>query len=113
MYELPDNPADPAAAALDLLVQFPELSGRDDPETVAGFRDLAMMIQLEGIFEGMDWNDARHAVALLGVVLIDPGPQELPARAAWIRGAGSGPLHEPERIAVAFERVYALVELPY
>lgn len=35
------------------------------------------------------------------------------SRAAWIRTEeGSAPLHEPERVAVALERVYAIMQQP-
>jgi hypothetical protein len=37
-------------------------------------------------------------------------PDNLLTRAVWIRAeADSDPLHEPERVAVAIERVYAMI----
>jgi len=81
---------------------------------LAVFQDLAGIMQLEGILEGMDWHDARGTVAGLGVDLMSGGPDRLLSRAAWIRNTadGSRPLHEPERVAVALERVHAIMGQP-
>jgi len=75
------------------------------------FQDIAGMMQLEGVLEGMDENDARAVVAALGYDLLFHEPDKLLSRAAWIRTdpKASAPLHEPERVAVAIERVYAMV----
>jgi len=103
---------DPAAAALELFTQAPIiLAGQDVGSDLAVvFQDIAGMMQLEGVLEGMDENDARACVAALGVDLIYDEPDKLLSRAAWIRTEeGSAPLHEPERVAVAIERVYAIV----
>jgi hypothetical protein len=104
---------DPVAAALELFTQAPIiLAGQDVGSDLAVvFQDIAGMMQLEGVLEGMDENDARGTVAALGVDLICDEPDKLLSRAAWIRNTeeGSAPLHEPERVAVAIERVYAMM----
>jgi hypothetical protein len=102
---------DPVAAALELFTQAPIIFGCDPGSDLAVvFQDIAGMMQLEGVLEGMDENDARAVVAVLGVDLICDEPDKLLRRAAWIRTEeGGAPLHEPERVAVAIERVYALV----
>jgi len=104
---------DPAAAALELFTQAPIiLAGQDIGSDLAvAFQDVAGMMQLEGVLEGMDENDARGTVAAPGVDLICDEPDKLLSRAAWIRSTeeGSAPLHEPERVAVAIERVYAML----
>jgi hypothetical protein len=107
------TPDDPAAAALDLFTQMPTVVGHAAPDAVAAFQDLAGIMQLEGILEGMDWNDARGTVAVLGVDLMHGDPDKLLSRAAWIRTAqGAHPLHEPERVAVALERVHTIMGQP-
>jgi hypothetical protein len=109
------TPNDPAAAALDLLTELPGIAGAPaESGLLAVFQDLAGIMQLEGILEGMDWNDARGTVAALGVDLMYDDPDKLLSRAAWIRSTaeGSHPLHEPERVAVALERVHAIMGQP-
>jgi hypothetical protein len=108
------TPTDPAAAALDLFARMPGIAGRPDQSLLAFFQDLAGIMQFEGILEGMDWNDARHTAAALGVDLMYDDPDKLLSRAAWIRSTteGSHPLHEPERVAVALERVHAIMWQP-
>jgi hypothetical protein len=103
---------DPVAAALELFTQAPIIFGFDPgSDAAAVFQDIAGMMQLEGVLEGMDENDARGTVAALGVDLMCDEPDKLLSRAAWIRttAEGSAPLHEPERVAVAIERVYAML----
>ena len=80
---------------------------------LAAWQDLAGLMQLEGVLEGMDWNDARTTATAVGVDLMYDGPDKLLTRAAWIRtGEGAWPLHEPERVAVALERIYTIVQQP-
>jgi hypothetical protein len=106
------TPTDPATAALDLFARTPSIAGRPaESGLLALFQDLAGIMQFEGILEGMDWNDARHTAAALGVDLMFDDPDKLLSRAAWIRSTteGSHSLHEPERVAVALERVHAIM----
>ncbi|MBV8786441.1 MAG: hypothetical protein JOZ00_07105 [Mycobacterium sp.] len=60
-YEVPDNPADPEAAALELIVRVPtDVLGHESPgrETLQEF---AGLLSAEGVFAGMSWHDAKHA----------------------------------------------------
>ena len=109
------TPDDPSAAALDLFTELPGMAGAPAGHSLlAVFQDLAGIMQLEGILEGMDWNDARGTVAALGVDLMCDDDDKLLSRAAWIRSTPEGghPLHEPERVAVALERVHAIMWMP-
>ena len=108
-------PADPAAAALELLTDLPGIAGAPaESGLLEVFQDLAGLMELEGVLEGMDWNDARGTVAALGVDLMCDDDNKLLSRAAWIRSTPEGrhPLHEPERVAVALERVHAIMWMP-
>ena len=108
-------PDDPTAAALDLLTQLPVIAGAEaGSEMVACFQDIAGSMQLEGILGGLDWHDARHTVAALGQDLMFEGEDKLLRRVEWIRSTAQSvsPLHEPELVAVAIERVYALMVQP-
>jgi len=71
----PDAP-DPAAAALDLFTKLPGIAGA--PAVLPVFQDLAGIMQLEGILDGMDWNDARATIAALGVDRLVPFPPSTP-----------------------------------
>jgi hypothetical protein len=104
-------PTDPAAAALQLLTELPRIV-RAPARSIAAFQDFAGILQLEGVLDGMDFDDAGATVAAFGVDLMCGGLDRLLTRAAWIRsGDGAWPLHEPERVAVALERIYTLVQL--
>lgn len=110
-----EQPADPAAAALDLLTQMPVIAGAvAGSEMVACFQDIAGSMQLEGILDGLDWHDAQHTVAALGQDLMFEDEDKLLHRAEWIRSTaqGASPLHAPELVAVALERVYAMMVQP-
>lgn len=60
-YAVPDDPADPETAALDLIVQFPRdvLGGNSPPCEL--LQELATMLELGAAFSGLTWHDARHA----------------------------------------------------
>jgi hypothetical protein len=69
-YTVPESPADPQAAALELIQRFPhEVIGRDDPprEVLAA---LAALLAGAGAFAGLSWHDAKHAAAAIVVDLI-------------------------------------------
>lgn len=77
-YIAPDNPADPEAAALELLVQTVvvllevAIGGAlpDDNAILAGYRHFAGVLDLECAFAGMSWHDARHAAVAIGGALV-------------------------------------------
>ncbi len=61
------------------------------------FQDIAAMMAREGVLDGLDWNDARGAVAAMAYDLMERGPDHLLIRAGWMRAEvhNGGPLHEP------------------
>ncbi|EHB53779.1 hypothetical protein MycrhDRAFT_4242 [Mycolicibacterium rhodesiae JS60] len=70
-YRPPDNPAAPAAAALDLIVQLPRIVGRNWPSLIARLKEFALALDAAGAFEGLSWHDAKHAAAVMVVDLIE------------------------------------------
>lgn len=71
VYTVPDNPADPEAAALELIVRIPgELLGHDSPPTEV-LQDFASLLDAEGAFAGLSWHDARHAASVIMVDAIN------------------------------------------
>ncbi|WP_179476325.1 amino acid aminotransferase [Mycolicibacterium vinylchloridicum] len=88
------QPADPAAAALELIVQVPcMLTAPDDVSRVRkAWQDFAGVLDLEGAFSGMTWHDAKHAataVAFVGANYDEPDV-ELRRRAALVRDGRDG-----------------------
>ncbi len=107
-----DVPDDPTAAALDLFARMPVIIGREPDSEIAGvYEDMAAMMGREGVLDGLDWNDARGAVAAMAFDIMERGPDHLLIRAGWMRAEvhNGGPLHEPVRVAEAVERLYNLL----
>jgi len=105
-------PADPVAEALDMFARMPVIIGREpDSDAALLYADIAAMMGREGVLDGLDWNDARGAIAAMAFDLMERGPDHLLIRAGWIRAEvhNGGPLHEPVRVAEAVERVYNLL----
>jgi len=105
-------PDDPAADALDLFARMPVTVGQGPTSDAALlYADIAAMMGREGVLDGLDWNDARGAVAAMAFDLMERGPDHLLIRAGWIRAEvhNGGPLHEPVRVAEAVERLYNLL----
>jgi len=105
-------PADPVAEALAMFARLPVIIGRKtDSEIACVFADIAAMMAREGVLDGLDWNDARGAVAAMAYDLMERGPDHLLIRAGWMRAEvrNGGPLHEPVRVAEAVERLYNLL----
>jgi hypothetical protein len=84
-YVVPDDPADPQAAALELIVRPPETvmggSGAREP-----LQELGAMLDAENTFTGMTWHDARHAAAAIVVDALerDDAPEFLATRAQQV-----------------------------
>jgi len=105
-------PDDPVADALDLFARMPVIVGQEPDSEIAGmYEDIAAMMGREGVLDGLDWNDARGAIAAMAFDLMERGPDHLLIRAGWMRAEvhNGGPLHEPVRVAEAVERVYNLL----
>lgn len=56
-YTAPDHPPDTRAAALDVIVRWAE--HLPQPHVHAALRELAMDLDAEAAFDGLDWDDAR------------------------------------------------------
>jgi len=105
-------PTDPIAAALDMFARMPVTIGQEPTSDAALlFADIAAMMGREGVLHGLDWNDARGAIAAMAFDIMERGPDHLLIRAGWIRAEAhnGGPLHEPVRVAEAVERLYNLL----
>ncbi len=106
------TPADPVAEALDLFARMPVIIGWEpDSDAALLFADIATMMRREGVLDGLDWNDARGAIAAMAYDIMERGPDHLLIRAGWMRAEvrNGGPLHEPVRVAEAVERLYNLL----
>ncbi len=105
-------PADPVAEALDMFSRMPVTIGQEPTSDAALlYADIAAMMSREHVLDGLDWNDARGAVAAMAYDLMERGPDHLLIRAGWMRAEvhNGGPLHEPVRVAEAVERLYNLL----
>jgi hypothetical protein len=91
-YTVPDNPADPEAAALDLIVRIPaDVLGHDSPPRDA-LQDFASLLHAEGCFAGMSWHDAKHAATAIvfDASSRDDGAAFLRQRANRVRAGTDG-----------------------
>lgn len=67
-YTPPTNPADPEAAALEMIVRVPgQVLDPDNQPPLDLLQELALVLQFEGAFTGLSWHDARHAAAAIVV----------------------------------------------
>jgi hypothetical protein len=89
-YAIPDHPADPETAALELIVRLPSaLSARlADSAEACGLteilQDYCGVLQIEGAFAALSWDDAKRiAVAICFDICNRDDP------AAFIRGRAS------------------------
>jgi hypothetical protein len=61
-YTAPDNPPDPEAAALDLIVRLPaDILHTTALSTV--LQDYCGVLHAEGAFAGLSWDDAKNIAA--------------------------------------------------
>jgi len=91
---------------------MPVIIGREPDSEIAGvYEDIAAMMGREHVLDGLDWNDARGAVAAMAYDLMERPTDHLLIRAGWMRAEvhNGGPLHEPVRVAEAVERLYNLL----
>lgn len=95
-YTPPDNPADPEAAALELIVRLP--TSISERLTAAAFisgltevlQDYCGMLQAEGAFAGLSWADAKPVAAAIcfDICNRDDAAAFLRWRASKILGGG-------------------------
>jgi len=78
-------PTDPVAEALDMFARMPIIIGREpDSEMAAVYEGMAAMMAREGLLDGLDWNDARGAIAAMAYDLMERGTDHLLIRAGWM-----------------------------
>jgi hypothetical protein len=65
-YVVPDHPADPHAAALELIVCLPE-AVMGDSRARKTLQELTAILDAEATFAGMSWHDAKHAATAIVV----------------------------------------------
>jgi hypothetical protein len=91
-YTTPDHPADPEAAALELIVRLPiDVLGHDSPSREA-LQEFTALLSAEGAFAGMSWHDAKHAAAAIvfDATSRDDGAAFLRQRASRVRAGTDG-----------------------
>ena len=62
-YTVPDSPADPEAAALELIVRMPCQVMHAPAEVCEVLQEFCGILQLEGCFSGLVWGDAKAIAA--------------------------------------------------
>ncbi len=62
-YAVPDNPTDPEAAALELIVQLPQIVGRE--VDLLPLQEFSTLLSAEAAFADMSWHDAKHAAVAI------------------------------------------------
>ncbi|WP_238963824.1 hypothetical protein KN248_012165 [Mycobacterium paraintracellulare] len=91
MSTVPANPVDVEHAALDLLVNVPELAAETDHFRTA-LQDFAGLLQLESAFVGLGWADARRAAVMVcRLALFEDDPVAALRVAAVLAGVKSRP----------------------
>jgi hypothetical protein len=91
-YTVPDHPADPEAAALELIVRIPiDVLGRDCPSREV-LQEFTALLSAEGAFTGMSWHDAKHAATaiIFDATSRDDGAAFLRQRANRVRAGTDG-----------------------
>lgn len=110
MGEPTDGRKTDPTSPLDLMISFVE--GLNPAADWSAVRELALILDAEGVLDGLDDNDARHVIASTLADMVLSEGTELCARADWIdSGEGAGPLHDPAGSATALRRIAELSEL--
>jgi hypothetical protein len=113
-YTIPDNPSDPEAAALDLIVRAPiDLIGHHWP-TREALQQFTTLLSAEGTFSGMSWHDAKHAATAIAYDAInrDDAPQFLHQRADRVRAGTDGITWDcPDAMIQAFNTAAAVLDM--
>ncbi len=108
MMNLPTDATPPGRSPLDLMVSF-----ADSTRDWSPLRELALILDVEGVLDDLDDNDARHVIGAVLVDVLADDDARLRARAEWIdSGEGAGPLHDPAGSAAALRQIADLLELP-
>ena len=71
-YTVPDDPPDPEAAALELIVRLSACFSKDDNQAPGGgLQDFAGLLDAEGCFAGLTWNDAKARALRIAADVLD------------------------------------------
>jgi hypothetical protein len=107
------NDANGPIPVLDILVNLSRYLRPDAPEWTEAWRELATMIDVEGLLDPLTERDARGLLAATIFDLSEAGPARLRERADWVETTGDGarPQDDPAAVAEAMRRVAALAEL--
>jgi hypothetical protein len=90
-YVVPDHPADPETAALELIVRLPADLLQTDAFTSA-LQDSCTLLDAEGAFDGLSWADAKAiaAVVAFDVCNRDDATEFISGRASRVLGGTDG-----------------------
>ncbi len=89
----------------EVFARFPSIAGRDNPDLLSAYQELAALMEVEGILDGLDGNDARHVAAGAAVDAM-VGSAALERRASWVLTPdGGAPLHDPSAVSRALLRM--------
>ncbi|BCP05891.1 amino acid aminotransferase [Mycobacterium sp. 5-140-3-2] len=110
MSTVPANPVDVEHAALDLLVNVPELAAETDHFRTA-LQDFAGLLQLESAFVGLGWADARRAAVMVcRLALFEDDPVAALRVAAVLAGCEEPAWHDRAAAARAFSVAATVLE---
>lgn len=104
-YQPPTDPADPVAAALDVVVRLPELLKPHHRPPTDALQELAAMLDIASVFAGLTWPDAKTvaAVVVCDAIISDAAAAMLQKRAAQaLSGADHQDWRNSVRVAQAF-----------
>ncbi len=107
-YTVPDNPADPEQAALELIVRVPAEILDRHPALREALQYVTSMLDAERCFAGISWHDAKHAATAIMVDAIgrDDAADALRQRAGKVHD-GSDNMRWDDRAAMAQTPCYS------
>jgi hypothetical protein len=90
-YTVPDSPADPEAAALELIVRLPAAILHTEGFTPI-LQDYCTLLHAEGAFAGLSWTDAKNIAAAvsLDITSCEDAERFIRRRARSVLGSRDG-----------------------
>jgi hypothetical protein len=109
-YTVPDNPADPEAAALELIVRLPVKILHTDAYTPI-LQDYCTLLSGEGAFTGLSWSDAKNIAAAVSfdIVTREDAIGFIRQRARNVLGGGDGMMWDDQEGAARALTIAATV----
>jgi hypothetical protein len=91
-YTVPTNPADPCAAALEMIVCLPAVVQPRAAVLREVLQEIAALLDAEDAFTGMSWHDAKHAATaiIIDALEYDDVVERLQARAQRVTNGHDG-----------------------